>query len=92
MLAPLIPLMWKFIVDHRILIPSGSRISLTLQSEVAPQRESRIQIDPNVRDRFGLPKVVLDWRLFRTRTPRYSRLYTPRRRRAAASRISGSRY
>lgn len=59
----MIPLMWKFVVEHRILIPSGSRISLTLQSEVEPLRESRITIDRSVRDRFGLPKVVLDWRL-----------------------------
>jgi choline dehydrogenase-like flavoprotein len=59
----MIPLMWKFVVEHRILIPSGSRIALTLQSEVAPQRESRIKINPAVRDQFGLPKVILDWRL-----------------------------
>lgn len=59
----MVPLMWKFVVEHRILIPSGSRISLTVQTEVEPQRDSRISIDPNVRDRFGLPKVILDWHL-----------------------------
>jgi choline dehydrogenase-like flavoprotein len=59
----MIPLMWKFIVEHRILIPSGSRISLTIQSEVQPMRESRITIDPSVRDHAGLSKVVLDWQL-----------------------------
>lgn len=59
----MIPLMWKFIVEHRILIPSGSRIALTLQAEVEPLHESRIKIDPNIRDQYGLPKVLLDWRL-----------------------------
>jgi choline dehydrogenase-like flavoprotein len=59
----MIPLMWKYIVEHRILIPSGSRIALTIQAEVEPMRESRITIDPSFRDRYGLPKVVLDWQL-----------------------------
>jgi len=59
----MIPLMWKFIVEHRVLIPSGSRISLAVQAEVEPLRESRIKIDPSARDQFGLPKVVLDWKL-----------------------------
>ena len=59
----MIPLMWKFIIEHRILIPSGSRISLILQSEVEPLRDSRIMIDSSKRDRFGLPKVLLDWKL-----------------------------
>jgi choline dehydrogenase-like flavoprotein len=59
----MIPLMWKFVIEHRILIPSGSRISLTVQAEVEPLRDSRISIDPGVRDRFGLPKVILDWHL-----------------------------
>ncbi|MCC7409627.1 MAG: GMC family oxidoreductase [Phycisphaeraceae bacterium] len=59
----MIPLMWKFVIEHRVLIPSGSRISLFLQAEIEPLRESRVRIDPTVRDRFGLPKVLLDWRL-----------------------------
>ncbi len=59
----MVPLMWQYIVEHRILIPSGSRISLILQSEVEPQHESRIRIDPSGRDRYGLPKVLLDWRV-----------------------------
>ncbi len=58
-----IPLMWKFIVEHRILIPSGSRIVLIVQAEVEPMHESRITIDSAMPDKVGLPKVVLDWRL-----------------------------
>ncbi|MFO0828814.1 MAG: GMC family oxidoreductase [Phycisphaerales bacterium] len=59
----MLPLMWKFVVEHRVLIPSGSKISLFVQSEVQPVAESRITIDPTTRDRYGLPKVILDWRL-----------------------------
>ncbi len=59
----LIPLIWKYIVEHRILIPSGSRISLLVQSEVEPLAASRILLDSSVRDQYGLPKVLLDWRI-----------------------------
>lgn len=59
----MVPLMWKFVTEHRILIPSGSNIWLTVQAEVEPLPDSRITINPEIRDRFGLPQVVLDWRL-----------------------------
>lgn len=59
----MIPLMWKFVVEHRILIPSGSRISLTVQAETEPMRESRIKIDCDKRNKLGLPQVLLDWQL-----------------------------
>ncbi len=59
----MIPLMWKFVIEHRILIPSGSRISLLVQAEVEPLRESRVLIDSEVCGEDGLPKVLLDWRL-----------------------------
>lgn len=59
----LIPLIWKYIVEHRMLIPSGSRISLLVQSEMVPLAQSRILVDSSVRDQYGLPKVLLDWRI-----------------------------
>ncbi|MEQ8835892.1 MAG: FAD-dependent oxidoreductase, partial [Lacipirellulaceae bacterium] len=59
----MIPLMWKFVVEHRVLIPSGSRISLTVQAETEPLRESQIKIDSSETNEFGLPKVLLDWQL-----------------------------
>ncbi|MEM1303693.1 MAG: GMC family oxidoreductase [Planctomycetota bacterium] len=59
----MVPLMWKFVVEHRILIPSGSRISLTLQGEVLPLRESRVLIDSDQADAHGLPRALLDWRV-----------------------------
>ncbi len=57
------PLMWRYIVQNRVFVPTGSKISFVLQSEQTPLAESRITIDPAHRDRFGLAKVVLDWRL-----------------------------
>jgi choline dehydrogenase-like flavoprotein len=59
----LVPLMWKYIVENRVFVPSGSKISLVMQGEQTPIRESRIGIDPSKVDRYGLPGVVLEWRL-----------------------------
>lgn len=57
------PLMWRYVVQNRVFVPSGSKISFVLQSEQVPVRESRVTIDPSVKDSYGLPKVILDWRL-----------------------------
>jgi choline dehydrogenase-like flavoprotein len=59
----LIPLMWKYVVDHRIFVPSSSRIFLGVQAEQSPSVRSRISVEPSVRDPQGLPCVVFDWRL-----------------------------
>lgn len=61
--AHLLPLMWKYVVDNRIFVPATSKISLNIQSEQTPVRESRVLIDPAVRDEAGLPKVILDWKV-----------------------------
>ena len=58
----LLPLMWKYAVENRIFVPSTSKISLGIQSEQMPVRESRITIDSSVTDAFGLPRVALDWK------------------------------
>jgi choline dehydrogenase-like flavoprotein len=63
------PLMWRYIVNNRVFVPSGSKISFVLQSEQTPLRESRITIDPSVKDAHGLPKVILDWKLGREEFP-----------------------
>lgn len=57
------PLMWNYIVQHRLLYPGVSKIALHVQSETMPSDDSRITVDRNVLDRYGLPKVLLDWRL-----------------------------
>lgn len=57
----LLPLMWKYMMDNRIFVPSDSKISLIVQSEQIPLRNSRISIDSSMTDAFSLPRVVLDW-------------------------------
>lgn len=57
------PLMYRFIIQNRVFVPSGSKISFMLQSEQVPLKRSRISVDHDTRDKFGLPKLILDWRL-----------------------------
>jgi len=59
----LVPLMWKYVVDHRVFVPKAATISLGVQGEQMPCRESCITIDDNLLDRNGLPRVVLDWKI-----------------------------
>ena len=59
----LFPLMWKYVWDHRVFVPSTARIDMHVQAEHAPIRESRITVDAAVLDGYGLPRVVLDWRI-----------------------------
>ncbi len=59
----LLPLMWKYVWDHRVFVPSSAKIIMQVQTEHAPCAESRISIDEGHRDDFGLPRVILDWRL-----------------------------
>lgn len=59
----LVPLMWKYVWDHRVFVPSTAKILMHVQAEHAPSAESRVTIDPTSVDSFGLGRVVLDWRL-----------------------------
>ena len=59
----LLPLMWRYVKDHRIFVPGGSKISLLIQGEPGPVAESRIRLDRSVKDAYGLPRAVLDWRM-----------------------------
>jgi choline dehydrogenase-like flavoprotein len=63
------PLMWRYMINNRVFVPSGSKISFVLQSEQTPLRDSRITIDPATKDAYGLPKVLLDWKLGREEFP-----------------------
>jgi choline dehydrogenase-like flavoprotein len=63
MVRYLAPLMWKYVWDHRVFVPSTAKILLQVQSEHAPVPESRITIDRSAVDSYGLARVVLDWRL-----------------------------
>jgi choline dehydrogenase-like flavoprotein len=59
----LVPLMWKYVWDHRVFVPSTAKILMHVQAEHAPRAESAIRIDPSAVDAYGLPRVILDWRL-----------------------------
>lgn len=59
----LLPIMLRYIIDHRIFVPGISKISLQIQAEQIPLKESRIKIDPGFLDKNGMPRVVLDWKL-----------------------------
>lgn len=59
----LVPLMWKYVWDHRIFVPSSARIFMQVQAEHTPVAESRILIDNGHVDARGLPRAVVDWRL-----------------------------
>ncbi len=59
----LVPLMWRYVWDHRVFVPSSANIYLTVQAEQVAVADSRIQIDPSVVDSYGLPRVILDWRI-----------------------------
>jgi choline dehydrogenase-like flavoprotein len=65
----LLPLVWNYVAQHRLLIPGSAKISLHVQSETVPLDESRITIDPSYRDVYGLPKVILDWRVGQLELP-----------------------
>jgi choline dehydrogenase-like flavoprotein len=57
------PLMWKYVWDHRIFVPTTAKILMHVQAEHAPLPDSRITIDRTSVDAYGLPKVILDWRI-----------------------------
>ncbi len=59
----LLPLMWKYVWDHRIFVPSSAKILMHVQSEHAPRADSRITIDQGALDSHGLPRVLLNWQL-----------------------------
>jgi choline dehydrogenase-like flavoprotein len=59
----LVPLMWKYVWDHRIFVPSSAKILMHVQTEHAPLADSRITVDRSSLDSYGLPKVILDWRI-----------------------------
>ena len=59
----LLPLMITYIKDHRIFVPSNSKICIQIQAELFPVSESKITIDVNKKDENSMPKVILDWKI-----------------------------
>ncbi|VAW03015.1 Glucose-methanol-choline (GMC) oxidoreductase:NAD binding site, partial [hydrothermal vent metagenome] len=56
-----IPEVTKVVVNNVLRKPRG--IGIFAQAEQSPNRESRVLIDANSVDRYGVPTLVLDWRL-----------------------------
>jgi choline dehydrogenase-like flavoprotein len=61
----LVPLMWKYVWDHRVFVPTTARIDMHVQAEHAAVAESAITIDRKVVDTYGLPRVILNWQIGR---------------------------
>jgi choline dehydrogenase-like flavoprotein len=59
----LVPLMWKYVWDHRVFVPGTARIDMHVQAEHAGLAESRITVDPGATDNSGLPRVILNWQI-----------------------------
>ncbi len=59
----LVPLMWAYVWDHRIFVPSTSKVTLRIQGEQFPVEKSRITIDPSYKDSNGMPRVIVDWQM-----------------------------
>jgi choline dehydrogenase-like flavoprotein len=58
-----VPLIWTYLWDHRVFVPSSTNIFFCVQAEHGTCAESRIRIDNTQADSYGLPTVILDWRL-----------------------------
>jgi len=59
----LLPLTLRYLRDHRVFVPGSANIFLTVQAEQVSCRDSRISIDSALVDSYGLPRVILDWRI-----------------------------
>ena len=54
----------RVLIDNIIRKPR--QIGLFAQAEQSPNPDSRVLVDTNSRDRYGVPKLVLDWQLTET--------------------------
>jgi choline dehydrogenase-like flavoprotein len=57
------PLMWTYMKEHRMFVPFDSQVVLNVQAEQQPYDGSRITVDPQRRDAYGLPQAVIDWQI-----------------------------
>ena len=55
------PLILRYLRDHRAFNPADLGVTLRLHCEQVPTRHSRITLDPEQRDRNGMPLARLDW-------------------------------
>ncbi|QHE88539.1 GMC oxidoreductase [Hydrogenophaga sp. BPS33] len=57
------PMVVQYLRHHRIYNPADRGVWLVMHAEQVPRDDSRITLDPDHTDRFGVPLAVLDWRI-----------------------------
>ena len=58
-----VPMIVQYLRHHRIYNPADRGVWLVMHAEQLPRQDSRITLDPERRDRFGMPLASLDWRI-----------------------------
>lgn len=58
-----VPMIVQYLRHHRIHNPADRGVWLVMHAEQLPRQDSRITLDPQRRDRFGMPLATLDWRI-----------------------------
>lgn len=58
-----VPMVVQYLRHHRIYNPADRGVWLVMHAEQLPRNDSRITLDPQRRDRFGMPLATLDWRI-----------------------------
>jgi len=57
------PMVVQYLRHHRIYNPADRGVWLVMHSEQLPRADSRITLDAERSDRFGVPLAALDWRI-----------------------------
>lgn len=58
-----LPMVVQYLRHHRIHNPADRGVWLVMHAEQLPRDDSRITLDPQRKDRFGMPLAALDWRI-----------------------------
>lgn len=58
-----VPMIVQYLRHHRIYNPGDRGVWLVMHAEQQPLESSRITLSGERKDRFGMPLVVLDWRI-----------------------------
>lgn len=58
-----VPMIVQYLRHHRIYNPADRGVWLVMHAEQVPRNDSRITLDPERKDRFGMPLATLDWRI-----------------------------
>ncbi len=58
-----VPMIVQYLRHHRIYNPGDRGVWLVMHAEQLPRHDSRITLDPERKDRFGVPLAALDWRI-----------------------------